>query len=116
VNWDVRNRVLALCGAAALMIHFWPMAYWSSETMYILRFAAAFCLQLLFCRLTENRLLRYLPLLSAGALALWGGWLYKTSSVWATAAPAGYVGGYCSPVMACAAAYLLWRAVRERKG
>ena len=116
MKWDVWNRVLAVCGAAALVIHFWPMAYWSSETLYFLRFAAAFSLQLLFCRMTENRLLRYLPLLLTVALVLWGGWLYRTSPAWTYATLAGYVGGYCSPAIACAAACLFHRVCRMRRG
>lgn len=107
VDW-----VLALVAVTALVVHFWPMAYWSSTTLVLLRVTAAFCTQMGFCRRGWKLPVRLLPLLGASLLALWGGWLFCTSPAWADASFAGYFWDYCSPALACAAAWFVHRLLR----
>ena len=113
------ERWLAAVGIGALMLHFWPMAYWSSETLVVLRITAAFCAQLFLCRTVRHGMIRLLPLLLCAGLALWGGWLFFTSPVWASSNVSllWYGLDSCSPVIACAAACLLikWRQNMKRK-
>ena len=97
--------ILGLIAAAALIIHFWPMAYWSSLTLVVLRITAAFWGQLFFCRRRWMLPVRLLPLLGSSLLALWGGWLFCTSPAWGNTAFAWYFWDYCSPALACGAAW-----------
>jgi len=118
MKWDIPNRALAVCAAAALIIHFWPMAYWSSETLVVLRITAAFCAQLFLCRTVRHGMIRLLPLLLCAGLALWGGWLFFTSPVWASSNVSllWYGLDYCSPAIACAAACLFHWVCRTHRG
>lgn len=104
--------VLGAVAAAALLIHFWPMAYWSGTTLVLLRATAAFCAQMFFCRRGWRLPVRLLPLLGTSLLALWGGWLFCTSPAWGNAAFAGYFWDHCSPALACGAAWVGQRLLR----
>ena len=109
MRWDTRNGMLAAAGAAALIIHFWPMAYWSDTTIVVLRVTAALFIQLLFCRTVEYRGLRLLPLVLTTLLALWGGCLLLCSPGWAKASLAWYILDYFSPAITCAVVCLSHR-------
>ena len=104
---------LAALAAAAAALHFWPMAYWSTETLVVFRVLAAFCLQLLLCRRSSPRFVARLPLLAAAGFAGWGTWLYFTSPHWQNASFTGLFGGYISPAAACLAAMAVFRFSRS---
>lgn len=102
-RWD---WILATVAAAALLVHFWPMAYWSSLTLVILRVTAAFWGQLFFCRRSWILPVRLLPLLTTTLLALWVAWPFGSPL------GAGYFWDYCSPALVCAAAWIIHRLLR----
>lgn len=108
MKWDSWNRVLAVFAVAALVVHFWPIAYWSTGTMIGLRIIAAFCAQMLFCRIIRHGVVKLLPMMLTVLLALWGGCLYLTSPAWQHATFHGYIIEYCGPAISCAAAYFIY--------
>ena len=95
------NGLLSFAAVAALVLHFWPMAYWSGTTLLLLRLTAAFCAQLFFCRAVHRPGWKTLPLLLTELWALWGGWL-----AFLTRTP-GYE-TYALPLLACLAGWLVW--------
>lgn len=95
------NGLLGFFAVAALTLHFWPMAYWSSAALLFLRATAAFCGQLFFCRAVRRPGWRTLPLLLTGLLVLWGGWLGILSRNPSYAE-------YALPLLACLAGWSVW--------
>jgi len=105
-RFDRPSILLFAACAGALLLHFWPMAYWSGTTLVFLRFTAAFCAQRLVCRTAKHPFVRLLPLALCAGLAAWGGWLFFTSPAWADASLLWYVLDYCSPAAGCLLALL----------
>ena len=101
MNTSVWNRLFGFAAAAALIVHFWPMAHWSGTTLLLLRLTAAFCGQLFFCRAVRRPRWKTMPLLLTGLWALWGGWLgilSRNPGYWE----------YALPLLACLAGWLVW--------
>ena len=90
--------------AAALILHFWPMAYWSSGTLLFFRGAAGFCAQMFFLKAFPNRAISALPLVVTGLLAGWGIGMSFSSQVWAV----GFPWDYCISFLTCLAAWPAW--------
>ena len=107
----MKNRLniwLLLGTIVPLVLHFWPMAYWSWTTLIILRIIPALCAQALLCRVGKRAAIRAIPLLLTGAVALWGSYLYFTpprspyATVWML------FWDYCSPFVSCVIVYGLF--------
>ena len=77
--------------AGALILHFWPMAYWSRGALLFFRGAGAFCAQMFFLKKLPGRAAAALPLLMS-LLLLWR---------------MGFSWDYGIPLPACAGAILL---------
>lgn len=88
-----------------MVMLFWPFAYWGSTASLVLRILPAACIQLLFCRSAETKLMRLLPLLLTAAGALWGLYLFFTSPDWSCTF-GQYLADYASPAISCGVAYL----------
>lgn len=86
-----------------LVLLLWPFAMWGAAASLILRVIAAACGQALFCMLKLPRLLKGLPFAGTLCLALWGTWLYCTSSHWVNATLSDLLADYVSPAISCAA-------------
>lgn len=107
-----RTKFLIVGTILPLVLLFWPFAQWNNAMSFLLRVVPAFSLQLLLCR---YRLFKILPLLATGAAALWGIWLFHTSSAWMHATLGGLIADYISPFLACIMAYGL-SSLKKSKG
>ena len=61
----MKNRLniwLLMGTIVPLVLHFWPMAYWSWTTLIILRIIPALCAQALLCRVGKRAVIRAIPL------------------------------------------------------
>ena len=92
---------------------FWPDWLLTLQPYLLMCFHAlpAFFGQLYLCR-RKNPLLRLLPLLLIGAMALWGLWICLTYSGWDTLVGTFLMMGAVAPAVGCALAWGFW--LREK--
>jgi len=115
VKKDVWSALLLFGIVIPPVMLLWPFAWWGSVMQVVLRVIPAACAQLLACRMRWSRTVKWIPLIVAGMLALWGTWLCFTSPHWIRAAWTGLVADYVSPFLSCAAALALDGAVEYGK-
>ena len=104
----MKNRLniwLLLGTIVPLVLHFWPMAYWSGTTLVILRIIPSLCGQILLCRVGKRAVIRAIPLLLTGALALWIGYIYIIPSHSPSVTVWMLFWDYFSPFVSCALVY-----------
>jgi len=101
--------LLILAVVVPLVLLFWPFAQWSGMMALALRVVPALCLQVLLCRVGKYEVVKVLPLVLTGLLALWGTYLYCTSPSWVNAELSDLLADYCSPFLGCGAAYAIDR-------
>ena len=94
--------------AAALILHFWPMAYWSHGTLLFFRGAGAFCAQMFFLKQFSGKTAAVLPLIAAGLLAGWGVCLRFLSG------DPGISLDYALPLLCCVAGWPVWAAAEKQ--
>lgn len=89
---------------------YWPHWLLVMQPYLLMCFHAlpAFFIQLFLCRTCKNLLLRLVPLLLVGALALWGLWINLTYSGWATLVGVFLMMGAVAPAAGCALAWGVW--------
>ena len=117
--WNVILGLGAAISAAALLLQGFAFPALSTGVMVLLRLAAAVCVQWLFLRLFQKKLLQAIPALIAGCFSCWGYFLYLTSPSWRNATfghflrdNASYLGG-C--LLVCGLAWLLPRLIPRIK-
>lgn len=98
------NGLLVAGTVVPLVALFWPFAQYGTVTGIVLRFAAAFCLQLLLCRVRVHRIVAAMPIAACLVIALWGGYLFLTSDSWINATFGGYIADYVTMLIGCIAA------------
>lgn len=103
------NGVLLAGVILPLVLLFWPFARWGGVMSLLLRVVPALCLQTLLCRVGRYEVVKVLPLVLTGLLALWGTYLYCTSPSWVNAELSDLLADYCSPFLGCGAAYAVDR-------
>ena len=86
-----------------LVLLFWPFAQWNSAMSLILRVIPSISAQILLYRTGKHGWIKTVPVVVTGALALWGTYLYFTSSHWQNATVTGLLIDYVSPFICCAA-------------
>lgn len=94
-----------------IVMLFWPFAYWGSTASLVLRIIPAVCIQLLFCRCAQTKFLKRLPLLLTMAGALWGLFLFLSSSD-RTCTLLEYAADYASPAVSCGTTSWLYRVFK----
>jgi len=89
---------------------YWPHWLLVIQPYLLLGFHAlpAFFGQLFVCLAVKNPLLRLLPLLLIGAMALWGLWISLTYSGWDTLGGLILMAGSAAPAVGCALAWGVW--------
>ncbi len=100
------NMWLLLGTVAPLVLHFWPFAWWGNTTLVVLRIIPALCAQALMCRVGKRTIIKAIPLMITGALALWIGYLYFTPPCPPDATVLWMVfWDYISPFVSCVIVY-----------
>lgn len=72
------------------------------------RLTAGFCGQLLLCRLPVFRVIKALPAIATGILALWGAYLFFFSASWSSATVGNLIIDYVTPFIGCITALILY--------
>lgn len=107
------NTWLLIGTIVSLVLHFWPLAYWSGTTLVILRIIPALCAQALLYRIGKHAMIKVLPLIITGALAVWGSYIYfkPPHSPYATVWMLFW--DYMSPFVSCVIVYGIFK-LREK--
>ena len=108
---SVINKLLVAGTVIPLVMLFWPFAQYGTFAGIVLRFAVAFCLQLLLCRVKVHRIVAVIPTAVSLAVALWGGYLFLTSESWINATLGGYVADYVTMLFGCVAAFAVEKTI-----
>lgn len=85
-----------------LVLLLWPFAYWADWASLVFRVISALSVQALLCRIGKYPVIKAVPLIISGGIALWGTYLYFTSPHWSNATPGMLVSDYVSMFIACA--------------
>lgn len=103
------SAILGVISIAVLMFQGFGLPNVPLGGDVVLRILAAACVQVFVVSRFKSQLLRAAPLLAAGLIVLWGGFLFITSDAWENASFGGYFADYCTPFLGCCAARLMWR-------
>ena len=102
------NACLLLGTILPLVLHFWPLAWWGTGTLVVLRIIPALSAQLLLCRVGKHTAIKVVPMLITGALAGWIGYLYFMPPCTRSAAEVWMLfWEYFSPFVGCVTVYAL---------
>lgn len=108
------NYILLAGSFVPVILLFWPFAYWNDTASLILRIIPAISVQQLVCRNTEKEFIKALPIAFSAAAALWGLYLYFTSSHWVNATVVDLIADYVSMFICCAAVYIAYKIKEKR--
>lgn len=107
IVWNVILGLGAAVSAAALLLQGFVFPALSTGVMVLLRILVAVCLQWLFLRLIQKKVLRCFPALAASCFACWGFFLYLTSPSWRNATFSDFMADYASWLGGCLLILLL---------
>lgn len=96
--------LLLIAVIVPVVLLFWPFVIWSDAMSLILRIIPSFAVQVLLCKVERYNILKVMPLVLTGVFALWGTYLYFTSSHWSNATWGDLIVDYVSPFICCAVA------------
>ena len=99
------NILLGLAAAAAsalLLLQGFVLPDLAPWIDVLLRIGSAFFAQWLFFRACQKKVLKFLPLLIAALVTVWGYFLYLTSPSWQNATLLHFFSDYASLLLACA--------------
>ena len=91
-----------------LILIFWPFAVWGDTMSLILRIIPSLSIQALFCNVFKDSIINAIPLAVTAGVAIWGIYLFFTSSSWIYATVGGLVADYISMFICCAGVYILY--------
>ena len=97
------NILLLVAVVLPLVLIFWPFAQWNNVMSFLLRIIPSLSAQILLCRVGKHSWIKSIPAVVTGAVALWGTYLYFTTSHWQNAMVTGLLVDYVSPFTCCAA-------------
>lgn len=113
-SWDYLILALFIGSFYAVFMQGFAAPSLSDTGNLIFRVLAAATIQLFFCRRNWPILLRLLPLLITGLLALWGCLLYfRADASWQNATFFDLLRDYLSPAIACGTTAILHRLFRN---
>lgn len=99
------NILLVIAVIIPIALLLYPFAMWNDAMLLILRIIPSFAVQLLFCRVGKFKVIKAIPFLLTGVLAIWGTYLYFTSPHWVNATFWGsLIADYVSPFICCSIA------------
>lgn len=109
------NTLLSLCFIIAIIVHFWPLAYWNTTTLILLRIISAVSIQTLFCRLNSTKWLKLIPIGFTSLFAVWCTHLYITSPAWHSTTLSDLLLKHISPAIGCIIVCILHFLFRKIK-
>lgn len=109
------NRMLVIISIVSMILLMWPFAMWNDVMLLILRIIPTFAIQILLCRVGKYTIIKMIPLLLTGGLAVWGSYLFYTSPHWISATFWGsLIADYVSPFICCVVTIIIWRFSKKR--
>ena len=109
------NILLVFAVILPLALLFWPFATWHGIMALILRMIPAIAVQALVGRVCKSNIIRAIPALLTGALAVWGTYLFFTSPHWSNATAGDLLRDYVSPFIGCIAVLLPCLLTKKKK-
>lgn len=109
------NTFLVIISILPIIFLIWPFAMWNDAMLLILRIIPAFAIQILFCRVGKYTVIKAIPLLLTGILAVWGTCLFYTSLHWINTTFWGLMADYVSPFICCMITVSGWIFFRKRR-
>ena len=111
----ITNTLLVFAVIIPLVLLFWPFATWHGIMALILRIVPAIAVQALVCRISKSNIVRAIPALLTGALAVWGTYLFFTSPHWSNATAGDLIADYASHFIGCIAVLLACLLIEKKK-
>ena len=108
------NILLTVAVILPLTLLFWPFAQWNEIMSLMFRIIPSLAAQMLFCRTGKHVIVEFIPVFATGVLALWGTYLYFTSSHWANATVGGLLSDYVSPFICCFAVFAVCLITKKK--
>ena len=110
------NMLLLTAFIIPLVLLLWPFARWNNIMLLVLRVIPSFAIQMLLCRVGKNMILKVIPLVLTGILAIWGTYLFYTSQHWVNATFWGsLIADYVSPFICCLVAFIICIFAKKKK-
>ena len=110
------NILMVFAVIIPLILLFWPFARWNDAMSLILRVILSLAVQVLLYRVGKWNIIKVLPILIAGAFAVWGTYLYFTSPHWSNATFWGsLIADYVSPFISCLVALIACLLIKKKK-
>ena len=103
ILWNVLLGICTVLSGATLLLQGFVLPDLTPRIDVLLRIGAAFFAQWLFFRACQKKALKFLPILIAALVTVWGYFLYLTSPSWRNATFGHFLGDYASFFLACAA-------------
>ena len=95
------NILLIFIAVIPIILLLWPFAMWNDVMNLILRIIPSIAVQALLFRTGKSNIIKTIPVLFTGVIAVWGTYLYFTSSHWINATIWDLIADYVSPVISC---------------
>lgn len=110
------NIILLIAGILPIVLLLYPFAMWNDTMLLMLRIIPSFAIQILLCRIGKYKIIKGIPLLLTGALAVWGTYLFHTSPYWINATFWGsLMADYVSPFICCTVAFIVCLLVEKNE-
>ena len=110
------NILMVFAVIIPLILLFWPFVRWNDAMSLILRVILSLAVQVLLYRVGKWNIIKVLPILIAGAFAMWGTYLYFTSPHWSNATFwSSLIADYVSPFISCLVALIACLLIKKKK-
>jgi len=109
------NIVLVTISILSIILLLWPFAMWNDVMLLILRIIPSFAIQIFLCRVGKYLVVKAIPIVLTGVLAIRGTYLYFTSPHWVNATLGGLITDYVSPFICCVIALITYHLVKKKK-
>lgn len=95
------NILLIIIAIIPIILLLWPFAEWNDVMNLILRIIPSVVVQMLLFRIGRRNIIKIISVLLTGAIAVWGTYLYFTSSHWINATFWDLIADYILPFISC---------------
>lgn len=107
ILWNIVLGLLSVLSAAVLILQDFVLPALTPALSVILRLVMAVCVQTLFLRFFEKRIVQYIPILAAAVCTIWGFFLYLSSPSWVGVTFQSFLADYATFLLGCC---LVWGA------